>query len=139
MIEFKEFIKKAVVFANVSVDVLNSRDYSLTEQCIEALDDKVLETAVMEKVWVSGGVSGNDCYEYLNRTVDSEGEQDITQEVLGLLRSLGRDDVDSSVIEAMVQRHSFDEEPDYYFNYYEYSKVYVSLKALYDKFLVKAE
>lgn len=139
MIEFKEFVKKAVVFANVSVDVLNSRDYSLTEQCIEALDDKVLETAVMEKVWVSGGVSGNDCYEYLNRTVDSEGEQDITQEVLGLLRSLGRDDVDSSVIEAMVQRHSFDEEPDYYFNYYEYSKVYVSLKALYDKFLVKAE
>jgi hypothetical protein len=71
--------------------------------------------------------------------VDSEGEQEITQEVLGLLRSLGRDDVDSSVIEAMVQKHSFDEEPDYYFNYYEYSKVYVSLKALYDKFLAKAE
>lgn len=139
MIEFKEFVKKAVVFANVSVDVLNSRDYSLTEQCIEALDDKVLETAVMEKVWVSGGVSGNDCYEYLNRTVDSEGEQDIIPEVLGLLRSLGRDDVDSSVIESMVQRHSFDEEPDYYFNYYEYSKVYVNLKALYDKFLAKAE
>jgi hypothetical protein len=139
MIEFKEFVKKAVVFANVSVDVLNSRDYSLTEQCIEALDDKVLETTVIEKVWVSGGVSGNDCYEYLNRTVDSEGEQEITQEVLGLLRSLGRDDVDSSVIEAMVQKHSFDEEPDYYFNYYEYSKVYVSLKALYDKFLAKAE
>jgi hypothetical protein len=139
MIEFKEFVKKAIIFANVSVDVLNSRDYSLTEQCIEALDDKVLETAVIEKVWVSGGVSGNDCYEYLNRTVDSEGEQEITQEVLGLLRSLGRDDVDSSVIEAMVQKHSFDEEPDYYFNYYEYSKVYVSLKALYDKFLAKAE
>lgn len=139
MIEFKEFVKKAVVFANVSVDVLNSRDYSLTEQCIEALDDKVLETAVIEKVWVSGGVSGNDCYEYLNRAVDSEGEQDIIPEVLGLLRSLGRDDVDSSVIEAMVQRYSFDEEPDYYFNYYEYSKVYVSLKELYDKFLAKAE
>jgi hypothetical protein len=139
MIEFKEFVKKAVVFANVSVDVLTSRDYSLTEQCIEALDDKVLETAVIEKVWVSGGVSGNDCYEYLNRTVDSEGEQEIIPEVLGLLRSLGRDDVDSSVIESMVQRHSFDEEPDYYFNYYEYSKVYVNLKALYDKFLVKAE
>lgn len=139
MIEFKEFVKKAVVFANVSVDVLNSRDYSLTEQCIEALDDKVLETAVIEKVWVSGGVSGNDCYEYLNRDVDSEGEQDIIPEVLGLFRSLGRDDVDSSVIEAMVQRHSFDEEPDYYFNYYEYSKVYVSLKELYDKFLAKAE
>lgn len=138
MIEFKEFVKKAVVFANVSVDVLNSRDYSLTEQCIEALDDKVLETAVMEKVWVSGGVSGNDCYEYLNRTVDSEGEQDIIPEVLGLMRSLGRDDVDSSVIEAVVQRHSFDEEPDYYFNYYEYSKVYVSLKELYDMFLAKA-
>jgi hypothetical protein len=139
MIEFTEFVKKAVVFANVSVDVLTSRDYSLTEQCIEALDDKVLETAVIEKVWVSGGVSGNDCYEYLNRTVDSEGEQEIIPEVLGLLRSLGRDDVDSSVIESMVQRHSFDEEPDYYFNYYEYSKVYVNLKALYDKFLVKAE
>lgn len=139
MIEFKEFVKKTVVFANVSVDVLNSRDYSLTEQCIEALDEKVLETAVMEKVWVSGGVSGNDCYEYLNRTVDSEGEQDIIPEVLGLLRSLGRDDVDSSVIESMVQRYSFDEEPDYYFNYYEYSKVYVNLKALYDKFLAKAE
>lgn len=139
MIEFKKFVKKAVVFANVSVDVLNSRDYSLTEQCIEALDDKVLETAVIEKVWVSGGVSGNDCYEYLNRDVDSEGEQDIIPEVLGLFRSLGRDDVDSSVIESMVQRHSFDEEPDYYFNYYEYSKVYVSLKELYDKFLAKAE
>lgn len=139
MIEFKDFVKKAVVFANVSVDVLNSRDYSLTEQCIESLDDKVLETAVMEKVWVSGGVSGNDCYEYLNRHVDSEGEQDIIPEVLGLLRSLGRDDVDSSVIESMVQRYSFDEEPDYYFNYYEYSKVYVNLKALYDKFLAKAE
>lgn len=138
MIEFKEFVKKAIIFANVSVDVLNSRDYSLTNDCVEALDDKVLETAVMEKVWVSGGVSGNDCYEYLNRTVDSEGEQDIIPEVLGLLRYLGRDDVDSSLIEAMVQRHSFDEEPDYYFNYYEYSKVYVSLKELYDKFLAKA-
>lgn len=138
MIEFKEFVKKAIVFANVSVDVLHSRDYSLTESCVEALDDKVLETAVIEKVWVSGGVSGNDCYEYLNRDVESEGEQDIIPEVLGLLRSLGRDDVDSSAISALVEAYSFDEEPDYYFNYYEYSKVYVSLKALYDKFLAKA-
>ena len=138
MIEFKEFVKKAVMFSNVSVDVLNSRDYSLTEQCIESLDYKVLETAVIEKVWVSGGISGNDCYEYLNRDVDSEGEQVITPEVLGLLKSLGRADVDSSVIESMVQSYSFDEEPDYYFNYYEYSKVYVSLKELYDKFLAEA-
>ena len=138
MIEFKEFVKKAVMFSNVSVDVLNSRDYSLTEQCIESLDYKVLETAVIEKVWVSGGISGNDCYEYLNRDVDSEGEQVITPEVLGLLKSLGRADVDSSVIESMVQSYSFDEEPDYYFNYYEYSKVYVSLKELYDKFLTEA-
>lgn len=139
MIEFKEFVKKAIVFANVSVDVLNSRDYSLTNECVEALDDKVLETVVIEKVWVSGGVSGNDCYEYLNRTVDSEGEQDIVLEVLGLLRSLGRDDVDSSVVNNMVQHYSFDEEPDYYFNYYEYSKVYISLRELYDTFLAKAE
>ena len=138
MIEFKEFVKKAVMFSNVSVDVLNSRDYSLTEQCIESLDYKVLETAVIEKVWVSGGISGNDCYEYLNRDVDSEGDQVITPEVLGLLKSLGRADVDSSVIESMVQSYSFDEEPDYYFNYYEYSKVYVSLKELYDKFLTEA-
>ena len=138
MIEFKEFVKKAVMFSNVSVDVLNSRDYSLTEQCIESLDYKVLETVVIEKVWVSGGVSGNDCYEYLNRDVDSEGEQVITPEVLGLLKSLGRADVDSSVIESMVQSYSFDEEPDYYFNYYEYSKVYVSLKELYDKFLAES-
>ena len=138
MIEFKLFGKKAVMFSNVSVDVLNSRDYSLTEQCIESLDYKVLETAVIEKVWVSGGISGNDCYEYLNRDVDSEGEQVITPEVLGLLKSLGRADVDSSVIESMVQSYSFDEEPDYYFNYYEYSKVYVSLKELYDKFLTEA-
>lgn len=135
MIEFKEFVKKAIVFANVSNDVLTSRDYSLTEACIEALDDKGLSRSVIEKVWVSGGMSGNDCYEYLNRKVDDEGEQDIIPEVLGLLRSLGHDDIDSSVIEEMVQKHSFDEEPDYYLNYYEYSKVYVSLKELYDKFL----
>lgn len=138
MIEFKEFVKKAIVFANVSIDVLHSRDYSLMESCIEALADKVLETAVIEKVWVSGGVSGNDCYEYLNRNVESEGEQDIIPEVLGLLRSLGRDDVDSSAISGLVEAHSFDEEPDYYFNYYEYSKVYVNLKVLYDNFLAKA-
>lgn len=37
------------MFANVSVDVLNSRDYSLTEQCIDGVDDKVLETAVIER------------------------------------------------------------------------------------------
>lgn len=139
MIEFKEFVKKASVFANVSVDVANSRDYSLTEVCVDVLSDKVLETAVMEKVWVSGGVSGNNCYEYLNRNIDSEGEQDIIPEILGLLRSLGRDDVDASVVSNMVQFHSFDEEPDYYFNYYEYSKVYVSLKELYDKFLANAQ
>ena len=139
MIEFKEFVKKAIVFANVSIDVLHSRDYSLTESCVEALDDKVLETAVIEKVWVSGGVSGNDCYEYLNRDVESEVEQDIIPEALGLLRSLGRDDVDASVVSNMVQFHSFDEEADYYFNYYEYSKVYVSLKELYDKFLANAQ
>lgn len=138
MIEFKEFVKKAIVFANVSIDVLHSRDYSLTESCIETLADKVLETAVIEKVWVSGGVSGNDCYEYFNRNVESEGEQDIIPEVLGLLRSLGRDDVDSSAISGLVEAHSFDEEPDYYFNYYEYSKVYVNLKVLYDNFLAKA-
>jgi len=134
MIEFKDFVKKAIVFANVSVDVLNSRDYSLTDKCIEDLDEKVLETAVIEKVWVSGGNCGNNCYEHLNSPVDSECEQDIIPEVLGLLRSLGRDDVDSSEVKDMVQVHSFNEEPDYYFNYYEYSKVYVSLKAVYDKF-----
>lgn len=134
MIEFKEFVKKATIFANVSVDVVNSRDYSLTDNDIEALDDKVLETAVIEKVWVSGGNCGNDCYEHLNRTVDSECEQDIIPEVLGLLKSLGRDDVDSSDVEDMVQLHSFNEEPDYYFNYYEYSKVYVSLKEVFNKF-----
>lgn len=136
MIEFKEFVKKAIVFANVSVSVMDSRDYSLTVSCVEALDDKLLETAVIEKVWVSGGISGNDCYEHLNREVDDEGEQDIIPEVLGLLKSLGRDDVDVSSVSNLVQFHSFDEEPDYYFNYFVYSKVYVSLKELFDKFVV---
>lgn len=137
MIEFKEFVKKATVFANVSVSVMDSRDYSLTVSDVEALDDKLLETAVIEKVWISGGISGNDCYAHLNREVDDEGEQDIIPEVFGLLRSLGRDDVDVLSVSNLVQFHSFDEEPDYYFNYFVYSKVYVSLKELFDKFVVK--
>lgn len=137
MIDFKEFVKKAVVFANVST-FLNSHNASLTARCVDSLEMSVLETAVIEKSWISGGLSGNDCYGHLNIVVEDEGEQDIVPEILGLLRSLGRDDVDSLSIKKMIQTHSFDEDSDYYFNYYTISKVYVSLKQLYDDYIVKS-
>lgn len=137
MIEFREFLKKAVVFSNVST-FLDSHNAALTAKCVDSLEISVLETAVIEKSWISGGLSGNNCYGHLNIAVEDEGEQDIVPEILGLLMSLGRDDVDSLSIKKMIQKHSFDEDSDYYFNYYTISKVYVSLKQLYDDYIVKS-
>lgn len=139
MISFKDFLKKATKISNVSFD-LNYYDIDtrLNDIDIERLsiDNKIyLEKAFISTVWLSGGIYGNDCYEHLNKVIESESEIDVVPKIVELLLSLEIKNVDYSEIFCMVKQHNFFVDVDYYYNHFEYSRNFVNLKDIYEKFI----
>lgn len=135
MINYKDFVKKATKFSNVSVNLELSYCF-LDENNIDTLESIILDSCFIEQSWISGGFYGNDCYDTLNKTVDSEVEVYIDSDIIGLFNSLN---IDLSIndFSEFVQLVIFNEHEDYYGNYYEFSKKYVYLKDLYKLYISK--
>lgn len=135
MINYKDFVKKATQFSNVSANLEFSYCF-LNEKDICNLDENILNTCFMEQSWISGGFYGNDCYDTLNKCVDVEAELEIDSNIIDFFKSL---DIDLSVSEFsdLIQFIIFNESEDYYGNYYEFSKKYVYLKELYNLYILK--
>lgn len=139
MISFKDFIKKVTKVSNVSFD-LNYYDIDthLNDIDIEILlrDNKIdLDKAFISTVWLSGGIYGNDCYEYLNKIIEPESEVDVIPKIVELLLYLEISNIDYSEICCMVEQHNFLVDVDYYYNHFEYSRNFVNLKNIYEKFI----
>lgn len=135
MISYKDFVKKALNYSNVSV-YLELNDCIFNEQDIDTLNDDLLFKCFIETCWIDGGVSGNDCWEYLNKYIDAEGELDIVQEIIEFFTSLNINLIESD-LKDLIKFISFNGDEDYYGNYYQYSKSYVFLNQLYNLYVLK--
>jgi len=133
--EFRKFVEKAL--GEVSLDSnLQSLYGYISAQDIDAMSDAELENVFFEKNWVSGGINGNSCYGRSPRSVEPSSPEDITPDLAKVLIAVEKSDINfltyMSKIQPLIKSIDFSMGEDYYGNYYNYSRLYVNLKELYD-------
>ncbi len=104
-------------------------DSSLTEKELNNLSN--INDLIIEETWITGGIFGNNCYDYLNKKIESEYEKDLLNNLFLFLKNININ-VDYEILKDNIKTETFDEEPDYYFNYYEYTTSYIKLSNLYE-------
>lgn len=104
-------------------------DSSLTEKELNNLSNT--NDLIIEETWISGGIYGNNCYDYLNLQVESEYEIDFLNNLFLFLKNININ-LDYELLKEKVQKEVFEGEKDYYFNYYEYTTSYIKLSDLYE-------
>ncbi len=89
------------------------------------------DNLLVSNTWISGGIYGNNCYDYLNLQVESEYEIDFLNNLFLFLKNININ-LDYELLKEKVQKDVFEGEKDYYFNYYEYTTSYIKLSDLYE-------
>lgn len=120
-------------------DICNNLDEQKSFVNLKAVDKfpvEQLESLFIEKNWVSGGSMGRSCYGTKAYSVSSEDPEDITPVLAKVLKAVGKENMNFltyvSDVQPLIKTYEFSTKPDWYSNYYKYSRVYVNLKELYD-------
>jgi hypothetical protein len=103
-------------------------DSSLTEKELNNLSNT--NDLIIEETWISGGIFGNNCFDYLNCKVEPEFEKDLLNNLFLFLKNLNIN-LDYEVLKENIKTETFNDEQDYYSNYYEYTCSYIKLLDLY--------
>lgn len=109
-------------------------DSSLTEKELNNLSN--INDLIIEETWITGGTFGNNCYDYFNNQVESECEKDLLNDLFLFLKNININ-LDYEILKDNIRTETFNEDPDYYFNYYEYTTSYIKLSNLYEILNIK--
>lgn len=109
-------------------------DSSLTEKELNNLSN--INDLIIEETWITGGIFGNNCYDYLNKKIESEYEKDLLNNLFLFLKNININ-LDYEILKDNIRTETFNEDPDYYFNYYEYTTSYIKLSNLYEILNIK--
>lgn len=131
--EFKEFIENVMAKHSVIINLESQYDYIDNEK-MKKLSDIELDKLCIETSWVSGGMTGGSCYGQDNyHSVTPHEPEDISPKLSAIVRDIKPDLLMIEYfdeVHPLIKNTSFTNY-EYYGNSYEYTRLYVNLKALY--------
>lgn len=131
--EFKEFIENVMAKHSVIIDLDSQYDY-IDNKKLNKLKPADWDKLSIETSWVSGGITGGNCYGVDNyHSVTPSEPEDISPKLSAIVRDIKPDLLMIEYfdeVHPLIKSTSFTTY-EYYGNNYEYTRLYVNLKALY--------
>lgn len=136
--EFREFVI-AVAKNNTLINRLSEPYGYVNDRELAKMNAKELDELAIEESWISGGLTGGSCYSNDDHyAVDPSEPIDINPKLASVVEEFKPDTLMSyyfKTINPLIKNISYSK-GEYYGNYYNYSRVYVNLRELYDVLFV---